>query len=685
MQALIFPFLYCLLLGSAWSVLSGRKFADSLAPALMLHMIVAMLCGMVFHNLSVGIYGGIAFFAAVLVWRLVQKRQDVRALVHLLWNDGLSVFFLLYLFCFFSNYGKEFTAWDEFGHWGMFLKESLRLDMLYTESPLPLFHKDYVPATTLFEVIWCRLSGRFVEADAYRAIQTVMFAMMLPMFNVFASAPQESAAGGLWQALKRVFSGRGRQLAAVFFVMLLLRLCRAPNIKFYHSIYTDYFLGVVFFYCTMLAWRDDENNVYRALVLALGFTTLLLTKQTGIMLLPLVFALYVVRLALFDARGASAGNCTRMFAAACAAAAASVLLWYSFTVFADVHVSYCEKAPGLCLDGGGNIQSYSGFRVARAIDAFKSAGSSSIELLDEYRKAFAKAIFSRVVLRPLPFVPAVAIISLLVFVLVRGMDDMEQRRKVRLGGYFIIACALAYTVQMYLLYPVAFPVGKYVRLASYSRYMATMLLPIMLFAIYMYYESCARKKHILACSKRIPANCWKLVALSACLLFFTSTVFLPVLRGSWTHDRRDIAGPKYVASRLAATVPENARTYVINREKQYTVFQVALAYYTSPRALDVGNIGPHVDANQKVSIDLAPAQLHKLLRSYDYLYFVELDKLFIDKYSGIFERPELLKNDTIYKITATEGGMIALGTAVMPARGEEAALPLQDAAAVLRR
>ena len=129
----------------------------------------------------------------------------------------------------------------------MFLKESLRLDMLYAESPLPLFHKDYVPASTLFEVIWCRLSGRFVEADAYRAIQMVMFAMMLPMFECFAPTLQEGAAGSVRQAVRRAFLGRGRQLAAVFFVLLLPLLFSAYDTQFYHSVYIDYFLGVVFF------------------------------------------------------------------------------------------------------------------------------------------------------------------------------------------------------------------------------------------------------------------------------------------------------------------------------------------------------------------------------------------------------------------------------------------------------
>lgn len=90
------------------------------------------------------------------------------------------IFILLYIFCFITNQDKEFVSWDEFSHWGMFLKESLRLDSFYCNSPIYFAHKDYVPAITLFETLWCKLSLRYSEADAYRAIQIFMYDLFFP-------------------------------------------------------------------------------------------------------------------------------------------------------------------------------------------------------------------------------------------------------------------------------------------------------------------------------------------------------------------------------------------------------------------------------------------------------------------------------------------------------------------------
>ena len=655
MQALIVPFMYCLLLGSAWSVLFRKRFADSLAPALMLHMLIVMLCGMVFHKLSVGIYGGIAVFAGVLIWRLAQTRPDMRALARKLWNDGAFVFFVLYLFCFFSNYGKRFTNWDEFGHWGMFLKESLRLDMLYTESPLPLFHKDYVPATTLFEGIWCRLSGRFLEADAYRAIQMVMFAMMLPMFNSFASDEAGAAPAGVRQNLRWAFSGRGRQLAAVFFVLLLPLLFRA-GAEFYRTIYIDFFLGVVFFYCAMEAWREHGRAWYQALVLVLGFSTLLLTKQTGIILLPLVCALYFFMQLIPGVGDGGVQRAGRFLSVVCTVVA-PVLLWYLFTMFAETHIpSHCEASESrvLCQGIGSNMQSYSGFRGNLVFEALKSPKHSSIERLKEFQETFVNGVFfERDILLHGAFAPIVIIITLLVFVLAHSRDGVVQRRRIRLAGYFIMLAAIAYVVQMYLLYIVAFPTYVYLRLSSYERYMSTFVIAAMLFAVYIYYDSAAR-------GKRLTGLCGALVLTFSFLLLFHATSFSQVLPGSWTHARRKTASWEYAANRITDATPEQAKIYAIKRERTWTSFKVALTFYVSPRTVHAANIGPNIDPNLKNSVDMFPEQLYTVLKDYDYLYFDTLDQVFIDKYSVVFDRPELLKNDTIYKITGSEGGVITL-------------------------
>ena len=100
MIAFVAPLFYCLLLGSAWAVFFKKKFSDSLAPALMLHVIIVMLSGMLIHKLSVGIWGGMLLFAGVLVYKVLKEPKEARAFVKSALPEGAFIFTVFYIFCF---------------------------------------------------------------------------------------------------------------------------------------------------------------------------------------------------------------------------------------------------------------------------------------------------------------------------------------------------------------------------------------------------------------------------------------------------------------------------------------------------------------------------------------------------------------------------------------------------------
>ena len=50
------PLVYCIIAGTAFSLVSKRKFVDSLAPAFFIQIILMLLTGMGLGRLSVGIW-----------------------------------------------------------------------------------------------------------------------------------------------------------------------------------------------------------------------------------------------------------------------------------------------------------------------------------------------------------------------------------------------------------------------------------------------------------------------------------------------------------------------------------------------------------------------------------------------------------------------------------------------------
>ena len=60
----LFVYSYLVTIGVSYSLIFKQKFYCSLAPAIMLHVLLVLFCGMIFNKLSVGIYGG--FIIAVI-------------------------------------------------------------------------------------------------------------------------------------------------------------------------------------------------------------------------------------------------------------------------------------------------------------------------------------------------------------------------------------------------------------------------------------------------------------------------------------------------------------------------------------------------------------------------------------------------------------------------------------------
>ena len=110
----LIPFLYSVMLGSVWSMWSGKKFSSSLAPAFMTHILLIFFSGLIFNRLSIGIYAGIIItfimFTIYIVKNLISgKNNSVNILNYSkdLWNNGLMIFTFLYIFCFITNQDKN--------------------------------------------------------------------------------------------------------------------------------------------------------------------------------------------------------------------------------------------------------------------------------------------------------------------------------------------------------------------------------------------------------------------------------------------------------------------------------------------------------------------------------------------------------------------------------------------------
>ena len=211
-MSILFACGYCLLAGGAYASVTRRRFEESLAPAFFLQILLMLLTGMLFGSITAGILIGVTGSCAG--WIIACRRRGQQKVWELITGSlgitsetgGGFIFILLFLFVYVINTGKYFNRWDEFSHWGIFIKECLRTDRLYCASPYHINHQDYVPAVTLFETFFSRLAFRYREADAFRAIQLLQLAVFLPLATHRTDERKDQA----------------RKFLTIFFRMLLI-------------------------------------------------------------------------------------------------------------------------------------------------------------------------------------------------------------------------------------------------------------------------------------------------------------------------------------------------------------------------------------------------------------------------------------------------------------------------------
>lgn len=291
-------FVLCRRSGGVWQCFK-KKFSESLAPAFFIHIFIMLFSAMLFHRISLGIAIGIILACGIIVYKIVIAFREKRGLPFDVVNDtGLLIFVLFYIFIIFSNIDKCFMDWDEFSHWGVFLKEMLRIDDLYCISSKDIVHKDYVPAITLFEVLWCKLSGRYVEADAYRAMQMLQFAMILPIVNVSDEGERNTIVDRMSLSINcyKIVTDIIKAILALSIPIVF------SGQSFYHTIYQDMILGLLVFYCVYLVWCKMDNESYRCFILTLALMMLVLTKMVAMAFLPMIVVYYIVDSSLYHKR-----------------------------------------------------------------------------------------------------------------------------------------------------------------------------------------------------------------------------------------------------------------------------------------------------------------------------------------------------------------------------------------------
>jgi hypothetical protein len=615
-------FFYCIFIAAAYAGVFNRKFSESLAPAFFIHIFVIFVGAVFFHHVTWGIAAGIVFALLLIVLKCIRAKSISQALRDLAgqFNDtGFIIFIVFYAFIAISNIGKHFMDWDEFNHWGIFLKETLRIDDLYCVSPKNIGHKDYVPAITLFEALWCRMSLRFEEADAYRAIQMLQFSMILPMIR--------DRENGVVVRNKRinVYSIMTDFFKAVFVLALPLLF---SGQSFYHTIYQDMIFGCLIFYCVYLVWSDISDEKYRAFVLTISLTMLVLSKMVAMAFLPMVVVYYIVSSVLFHKENGMKK------------------IYWGIAVFVPfLSWVLINKYISIYVPPNGDGQTYSGISISDFINVFSHDGAVSYQA--DVQKAYLSALIHTGTVGGFSYIAVLAVVMAGIFAFIIVNKSRKEKIELLLLELWIVLAGIAYALIMYYLYMTAFGEYEARALASYSRYMSSYLIAAVLLFVAAFYRQ--RK----LCNIVVMGG--MTFAFGLCIIK-RPIMMQQILPGYMTNDISDYSVYESYADTITEYTPEDVHTtiYVVTCGDTGNL-STHLNYYTNPRTLAWGSIGAPRYEGDVWSTEMTIADFVNTVSGYKYLYLAKLDDNFTKVYGDAFEDINEMYQGNLMKVKVENG------------------------------
>lgn len=616
-MSFILPLMYILLSNATMVQITRRSFGICLPLTLMLSAFSLFLSQIIFDTFNVGFVINIAFSLmsiAILIFSI--KNKKINEFKKNYFSNAFYIFIGAYLAVFIYDFRRTFTNWDEWSHWGVMIKEMLRLDKFYTvDSSVLQAHKDYPPIVQLFELNWIKLCGMYSEAKLIRSLHLLEVAFFIPYFDY---STKEKKSG-----LKNLIVG-----VCVVFIMLLTILFFDEH-GVINSIYLDYLMSFEVAFIAVFSLTENKlDNPFSLLTIGTSGSFLLLTKQMGLPLYAMCLFILICRIAIDFSK--TKQNIVNIIKSKYKIVLMGIILiliipftfyfgWSAYTKNLNIDAQFVTsdikitKLKSIVFKYGGEPYQ-------------QEAASNYITALKTFN--FSNSYFQ------LTYGQAIALILFLLFFVGKYGQKRFNNNYIKLLFITIIIGAIGYAFVMLCLYVFCFGDYEGPRLASINRYMQSYIFVGTSIVTMIYYYSIVNNKY------KIEPIIILLTLLFICQSAGKLSSIFPAINKP-SENIYEIYG-NYISS----NVDDGAKVFILaqNSEKEYNYF---VKYYANPiiTNMEYYSWDDSTITNTKNYFD---KNIKKYLSDYDYIFIAKLDDNFSDKYSWLFNGK--IENGQLYKI-----------------------------------
>ncbi len=608
----IIPLLYFILANGLFVSIFKKAFGKCLPVTMMITAFTYFFSQVIFHTFKIGLAINIIYAILFLVILAIKyKKKDLTDFKNNFFSKGFYAFLVIFIVVYIFDFNRTFTMWDEFSHWGVMVKEMIRLDNFYSiKASTIMTHKDYPPIMQLFEMFYTTISGGYNEAYLERAMHLFSISLFIP-----AICEQNEKFNKFKLSVKSLC-----MMIGVFLVFCLFDCHGVIN-----TIYTDYVMAIVVAYLlfTILVEKDLLSK-FSVFSLTIGLSFLLLLKQMG---LPLYCMIVFMLLLSFCIK-----NRQKLFLRKSLLLLVIIIIpllfWKGWGMYVDELNTVQQfklsdikitKLRGIINKTSGEY--YQQVAASNYIKAVKSTGimTSTVSL----------SYFQCVVLS----------LTLLYLVWIYGKKILSKKLTGLLGITLSLG-SFGYAFVMLLLYVFSFGPREGPALASFNRYMPTYILICLSIVIMLFVFVNNNKDKNAKLVKYY-------ILVVAGLLLVQNPNKLPNLMPRIIKPYKNLA---YVETITNKTL-DNSNIFVLSQNGSINPFEIK--YYINPRVTnrdysnwnlkEVSNIQHYFEEN-----------VQDYMLTFDYLYVMNLDDS-ID-YSFLFENSdEILEKNQVYRIINNNG------------------------------
>ena len=600
----LFVLLFILLINGTYVYLFKKSFGKTLPISLFISTIIMYITGLLFKSFKIGLYINLGLSLLPILFIVINFKNSnkLKEYKDNYFSNAFYAFIIVFFMIFIFDFKRKITMWDERSHWGVMLKEMLRLDDFYTvNNSTLLFHKDYPPMIQLFELLCLLVAGKFKESIAISSIHLLGISLFLPIIDNLKTDKKKTIISSI-----------------ILPIILFLSILFIDKHHVINSIYIDYVMSLVIGYLLLDIFNNEDLKSIKTIVfLSISFLFLILIKQIAICFYLMVLFYYVINLIYKKVR----------------VNIKDIILFIILLIVVPLigYKSWSSYISHFELEKQFDISNISVSEVSSIYKEKDDSDYRYVASTNFFKKLYKENISNSYI--PLSFIVLFILLIIVLFIIYK-IGVIKKKELLLIYLTMILGC-IGYIIVMNLSYMFLFSKEEALEVASFDRYMSSFVIMYSSFIISLVF------KYIINNKKNI-----MLISLVIFMIIIQSPKMIvnysrPALRNNYVSKYEEDG--KLIISKIGEGVN---KVFIVSEDNggDFASYPYAIKYYANPIIVN------------RYNFDLTSEQvknnINNILDDYDYVFLANINEDFGERYKDLFTSEIIV--DSVYKVNHGE-------------------------------